>query len=148
MALVYGGLIILCLYGGSEASGFFGMSENRSIEVTSASRASTYKSTAPLGSFSTIYSPCLSRRSLSVLDATKPQRYSLRAALVADFRAPNRLQKRRGPSEKKGNDPEFAPVANAPVVRGSEAVVKQFTDRARSMIPVLVNGSSAGAIAG
>ncbi|MFC5468472.1 sigma-70 family RNA polymerase sigma factor [Cohnella suwonensis] len=42
------------------------------------------------------------------------------------------------------NDPVFAPVANAPVVRGSEAVAKQakqFADRARSMKPVLVNGS-------
>ncbi|WP_028610898.1 sigma-70 family RNA polymerase sigma factor [Paenibacillus harenae] len=48
------------------------------------------------------------------------------------------------------NDPGFAPVANAPVVRGSEAVAKQaqqFTDRARSMKPVLVNGS-VGVIAG
>jgi RNA polymerase sigma-70 factor (ECF subfamily) len=48
------------------------------------------------------------------------------------------------------NDPAFAPVASVPVVRGSEAVakqVKQFTDRARSMATVLVNGSS-GVIAG
>ncbi|MGE7824879.1 sigma-70 family RNA polymerase sigma factor [Paenibacillus sp. NPDC093718] len=48
------------------------------------------------------------------------------------------------------NDPVFAPVANAPVVRGSEAVAKlakQFADRARSMKPVLVNGS-VGVIAG
>ncbi|MBB6734342.1 sigma-70 family RNA polymerase sigma factor [Cohnella zeiphila] len=48
------------------------------------------------------------------------------------------------------NDPVFAPVANVPVVRGSEAVAKQFkhfTDRARGMRPVLVNGS-AGIVAG
>ncbi len=48
------------------------------------------------------------------------------------------------------NDPVFAPVANVPVVRGSEAVAKQakqFADRARGMKPVLVNGS-VGVIAG
>jgi RNA polymerase sigma-70 factor (ECF subfamily) len=48
------------------------------------------------------------------------------------------------------NDPAFAPVASVPVVRGPEAVTKQakqFTDRARSMATVLVNGS-AGVIAG
>ncbi|GGD71997.1 sigma-70 family RNA polymerase sigma factor [Paenibacillus nasutitermitis] len=49
------------------------------------------------------------------------------------------------------NDPVFAPVANAPVVRGLEAVAKQakqFADRARGgMKPVLVNGS-VGVIAG
>ncbi|WNQ12288.1 sigma-70 family RNA polymerase sigma factor [Paenibacillus aurantius] len=48
------------------------------------------------------------------------------------------------------NDPAFAPVANVPVVRGSEAVAKQakqFADRARSLMPVLVNGS-AGVMAG
>lgn len=42
------------------------------------------------------------------------------------------------------NDPAFAPVANAPVVRGSEAVFKlaqQFANRAWSMKSVLVNGS-------
>ncbi|MDQ0113754.1 sigma-70 family RNA polymerase sigma factor [Paenibacillus harenae] len=48
------------------------------------------------------------------------------------------------------NDPAFAPVANVPVVRGSEAVfkqVQQFANRARSMMPVLVNGS-VGVVAG
>lgn len=48
------------------------------------------------------------------------------------------------------NDTAFAPVANVPVVRGSEAVAKQskhFADRARGMRTVLVNGS-AGVIAG
>ncbi|WP_169089570.1 sigma-70 family RNA polymerase sigma factor [Paenibacillus sp. PL91] len=48
------------------------------------------------------------------------------------------------------NDPAFAPVANAPVVRGSEAVFKlaqQFANRARSMKSVLVNGS-VGVVAG
>jgi RNA polymerase sigma factor (sigma-70 family) len=45
------------------------------------------------------------------------------------------------------NDPAFAPVANAPVVRGSEAVAKQFAGRAKGAKPVLVNGS-VGVIAG
>jgi RNA polymerase sigma-70 factor (ECF subfamily) len=48
------------------------------------------------------------------------------------------------------NDPVFAPVANVPIVHGSEAVAKQskhFADRARSMKLVLVNGS-VGVIAG
>jgi RNA polymerase sigma factor (sigma-70 family) len=39
------------------------------------------------------------------------------------------------------NDPAFAPVANTPVVRGSEAVAKQFAGRAKGAKPVLVNGS-------
>jgi RNA polymerase sigma factor (sigma-70 family) len=39
------------------------------------------------------------------------------------------------------NDPAFAPVANAPVVRGSEAVAKQWAGRAQAAKPVLVNGS-------
>jgi RNA polymerase sigma-70 factor (ECF subfamily) len=48
------------------------------------------------------------------------------------------------------NDPAFAPVVNAPVVHGAEAVAnlaKHFADRARSMKPVLVNGL-VGVIAG
>lgn len=48
------------------------------------------------------------------------------------------------------NDTAFAPVANVPVVRGSEAVAKQanqFAGRARGMKSVLVNGS-VGVIAG
>ncbi|WP_276356121.1 sigma-70 family RNA polymerase sigma factor [Cohnella caldifontis] len=48
------------------------------------------------------------------------------------------------------NDPAFAPVANVPIVRGSEAVANQahqFARRARGMKTVLVNGS-AGVIAG
>jgi RNA polymerase sigma-70 factor (ECF subfamily) len=39
------------------------------------------------------------------------------------------------------NDTAFAPVANSPVVHGSQAVAKQFTGRAQGARPVLVNRS-------
>lgn len=39
------------------------------------------------------------------------------------------------------NDTAFAPVANSPVVRGSQAVAKQFAGRAQGARAVLVNGS-------
>lgn len=39
------------------------------------------------------------------------------------------------------NDTAFPPVANSPVVRGSQAVAKQFAGRAQGARAVLVNGS-------
>lgn len=39
------------------------------------------------------------------------------------------------------NDTAFAPVANSPVVHGSQAVAKQFAGRAQGARAVLVNGS-------
>lgn len=45
------------------------------------------------------------------------------------------------------NDAAFPPVANSPVVHGSQAVAKQFTGRAQGAQPVLVNGSVGAIVA-
>ncbi|CAI6086062.1 sigma-70 family RNA polymerase sigma factor [Cohnella sp. JJ-181] len=71
----------------------------------------------------------------------------LAAARNGDF---ERLLSVLDPNVVLHNDPAFPPVANVPVVRGSEGVAEQigqFARRARSMQTVLVNGS-AGVIAG